>query len=89
MINYTPIVDVAKEIGNLFTESEKGDTVVETVVNTVTDSDTWEGTTVGIGALAVSILSAVVGAVWKKMNGIQQRQFNQIPLPQIPPPNPV
>ena len=89
MINYTPIVDVAKEIGNLFTESEKGDTVVETVVNTVTDSDTWEGRTVGIGALAVSILSAVVGAVWKKMNGIQQRQFNQIPLPQIPPPNPV
>ena len=89
MINYTPIVDVAKEIGNLFTESERGDTVVETVVNTVTDSDTWEGTTVGIGALAVSILSAVVDTVWKRMHVIQQRQFNQIPLPQIPPPNPV
>ena len=76
MINYTPFVDVATVIGDLYNVVNEQDDI--------TDNDAWEGSTVGVGALVVTVISAVVGAIWKKVARIHQRQFNQMPMPQLP-----
>ena len=75
MATYTPYVDMAVEIGNLFSQVKEA--------NSFTDSDPWEWSTVGINGTVISCVIGVIAYLWKQMKKVRHQNFLAMEMRQM------
>ena len=75
MATYTPIVDLAVEIGDLFAKPK----------DSVTDSEPWEYSFLGINASVYATIFGLIAYIWRRMNANRRDYFGaqEPPAPRL------
>ena len=66
MATYTPYVDLAVKIGDIFGKA------TEATGDSITDSNAWEGATLGINVSAIASIVGFLGYLWKQLKTVQR-----------------
>ena len=71
MANYTPMVDQAVEVGDLFSKVVEEPVIEESITNT----EVWEGATLGINVTAISSLIGALVYFWRRLRATRLDVF--------------